>query len=138
MPILGGREFGVVGGVHLLEVLVDVGQRFFAEVAAFGDGPFVVLLQEDCADEADHRGIVGQDPDHVRSALDLVVDSLQRVRRGDLAPVRFGERCVSDDVGFCCGEDLSGPSEPFGEHRDHGMKLGAGGVCVGLCVDRAH
>ena len=61
-----------------------MGHRFFAEVAAFGNGPFVVLLQEDCTDEADYRGMPGKDPEHVRSALDLLVDPLQRVPRGDL------------------------------------------------------
>jgi hypothetical protein len=41
---LGGWEFGVFGG-GLVEVLVDVGHGFLAEVAAFVDGPFVVLLK---------------------------------------------------------------------------------------------
>ena len=71
-------------------MLVDEGHGFFAEVAAFGDGPLVVLFEEDGSDEADHGGVVGEDPDHVRASLYLLVDPLERVRGRDLAPVRRG------------------------------------------------
>jgi hypothetical protein len=35
-----------------------------AEVAA-GDGPFIVLLGQDRADQADDRGAVGEDPNDI-------------------------------------------------------------------------
>ena len=97
--MLGGGQFGCVWGGDLLEGLVDEGHGFFGEVAAFGDGPLVVLVQQDGADEADHGGVVGEDADDVGAALDLFVDPLERVRRGDLAPVRPRERGVSEHVG---------------------------------------
>jgi hypothetical protein len=52
------------------------------------DGPVVVLFEQDGANEADRRGVVGEDSGDVRAALDLLVDPLERVCRGDLAPVR--------------------------------------------------
>ena len=52
--------------------------------------------------------------------------------------MRSRERRVRGDVTFGCGEDLCGFREPFLEHCDHRMQLGAGGVCVGLGVNGAH
>ncbi len=40
--------------------LVEFGHGRVGEVAA-GDGPLVVLVGEDCADEADGGGVVGED-----------------------------------------------------------------------------
>jgi len=81
----GGGELGVLGWVVRLQGLVDEGHGFFGEVAAFGDGPFVVLLQQDGAGEADDGGVVGEDADYVGAALQLIVDPLEWVRRGDLS-----------------------------------------------------
>ena len=67
----------MVGWGRLLR-LVDEGHRFFGEVAAVGDGPVVVLLEEDGADEADHGGVVGKDAHDVGATLDLLVDPLER------------------------------------------------------------
>ena len=41
--------------------------------------PLVVLLQQHGADQADDRGLVGEDADDVGPALDLLVQALQRV-----------------------------------------------------------
>ena len=40
----------------------------------------VILLGEERADEPDHGGVVGEDPDDVGAAADLLIDPLQRVR----------------------------------------------------------
>ena len=42
--------------------MVDESHGFLAQVAAFSDGPLVVLLQQDGTDEADNRGVVWEDP----------------------------------------------------------------------------
>jgi len=41
-------------------------------------GPFVGLLGQDRTDEADDRGSVGEDPDDVGAAADLLVEPLNR------------------------------------------------------------
>jgi len=106
------------------------------DIAAFGNSPFVVLLQQDGSDETDHRRVVGEDPDHVRAAHDLFVDPLERVRGRDLAPMRPRERCVRGHVTFGASEDLGSFGEPVFEHVHDCVELGAGGLRVGLCVDR--
>ena len=89
--MLGGRQLWVFGGGHFLVVVVDEGHGLFGEVAAFGDGPLVVLFEQHGTDESDDRGVVGEDPDHVAAPLDLLVDPLERVGGGDLAPMRPGD-----------------------------------------------
>jgi hypothetical protein len=51
------------------------GQDVLAEVAA-PLGPFVVLLGEDGAEEADQGIAAGEDPDDVGAAADLAVEAL--------------------------------------------------------------
>ena len=43
---------------------------------ASGDGPFVVLLEQDGADETDDGGLVGKDVDDIGTPLDLLVETL--------------------------------------------------------------
>jgi hypothetical protein len=43
------------------------------------DGPFVGLFQEQCADEADDGLVVGEDADDFCAALDLAIESFDRV-----------------------------------------------------------
>jgi hypothetical protein len=54
-------------------VVVELGHGVFGEVAALGDGPFVVGLDDDCGDEAGDRGVVGEDADDLGAPLDLGV-----------------------------------------------------------------
>ena len=63
---------------------VEFGHRALGEVAP-GDGPLVVLVGEHGTDEADHGGVVGEDPDDVRASLDLLVEPLERVVGPDLS-----------------------------------------------------
>src|ERR1035441_6866180 len=54
------------------------GHRLDRQVAAL-DQPFVVLLAQQRAGEANHRLVVGEDSDDVGATADLLVDALQRV-----------------------------------------------------------
>jgi hypothetical protein len=54
---------------------LGTGQDLEPEVAA-ALGPFVVLLGQDRADEADDAGPVGEDADDVGASADLPVESL--------------------------------------------------------------
>jgi hypothetical protein len=81
----------------------DLGQAAFgedvqADVAAHL-GPFVVLLGEHGADQADEGGPVGKDADDVGAAADLAVQSFLGVVGPDLAPDGFGEAGECQDVG---------------------------------------
>jgi hypothetical protein len=71
---------------HLLSVLFalvlvdeDERERLGRQVAA-ADEPLVVLLDQQCAGEPEHGGVVGEDADDVGAPADLAVDPLERVR----------------------------------------------------------
>ena len=78
---------------HHLDLLVRVvhrvefGHGCFGEVAAVAGFPLVVLLDQDCPSEPEEGCWVGEHADDVGAAFDFLVDSFQRVRRPDLAPV---------------------------------------------------
>ena len=74
LPVtLGGGELGCLSRRHLLEWLVDLSHGSFRQVAPVVGLPFVVGFGEDSTDETDHRGIVGEDTDHIRAAFDLLI-----------------------------------------------------------------
>ena len=73
----------------------DQGHRLDGEVAAL-DEPLVVLFGQQRAGEADHGGVVGEDPDDVGAAADLLVDALERVGGAQLGPV-LGRAAVERD-----------------------------------------
>ena len=75
-----GLEFGLVG--LSIARLGEFGHWGFGEVAA-GEGPFVVLVGERGADEADHGSIAGEDP----ATLERRFTSLLRRSRGLLLQI---------------------------------------------------
>src|SRR5918994_7456920 len=74
-----------------------LGEDVEADVAA-GLGPFVVLLGEDRADEADQGVAVGEDADDVGAAADLPVEPLVGIVGPDLPPDRLREGGEGEDV----------------------------------------
>ncbi len=120
----GGAGVGAVAG--------DEGQSGFSEqfhthVAALF-GPFVGLLGQDRADQADDRRAVGEDPDDVGAAADLLVQSLLGVIAPDLAPdlVReAGEReqVVAGGVERTCSSWASRSHPPPSAVAGHKMTL---------------
>ena len=68
-------------------IIAQRGDGFQAHVPCALDGPFVVLLQQQGTDQADHRLFVGEDPDHVAAALDLAIEAFERKRSS--AALRF-------------------------------------------------
>ncbi len=54
--------------------MADLGQGFQCHVSA-ADGPLVVLLEQDGADQADDGGLVGKDADNVGAAFDFLVEA---------------------------------------------------------------
>src|ERR1700722_8651049 len=74
------------------------GQDVQAEVAA-AFGPFIVLLGQDGADEADQGIAAGEDPYDVGPAADFPVQAFLRVVAPDLPPQLLGEGGESQHVG---------------------------------------
>src|SRR6266516_4737535 len=66
------------------------GEDFQSHVAA-GFGPFVVLLGQDGADEADDGAAAGEDVDDVGAAADFLVEAFLGVVGPDLAPDLAGK-----------------------------------------------
>src|SRR5919112_3822610 len=71
---------------HLPPPSIHLRQGSGAEIA-FRDLPLVVLLTQDRAHKPHHRSLGREDTNHVRSSLDLLIDSLQGVVGPDLLPV---------------------------------------------------
>jgi hypothetical protein len=67
------------GGV----VTTRTGEHVETEIAAPLD-PLIVLHGEDGSDEADQRGAVGEDPDHIGSPADFLIEALLRIVAPDL------------------------------------------------------
>jgi len=75
---LAGRQGGRWTLGHLLRS--EFRQGLGAEGAS-SDLPFVVLLGQDRADEAGDGRVVREDPDHIGSPLDLLIEPFERVVR---------------------------------------------------------
>jgi len=63
-------------------------------------GPFVVLLEQDCADEPDDGVLIGEDADDLGALLDLAIDAFERVGRVQLGAVCGREGHAGEDVGL--------------------------------------
>ena len=69
------------------EIIAEWCDSFQRHVASALDGPVIILLQQHRADESDDGRFVGEDPDDVAAAFDLVVQPLDGVGGVYLGPV---------------------------------------------------
>ncbi|MBB3660999.1 hypothetical protein FHX15_006271 [Rhizobium sp. BK650] len=60
-------------------IMAHCGDGLKGHVSGTLDGPFVILFEEQRADEPDDGVLVWEDADNLGSALDLAVQSLDRV-----------------------------------------------------------
>src|SRR5271165_32094 len=112
------------GGQSDDRIIAQGGHGFQGHVAGALDGPFVVLFEQDGADQPDDGVVVGEDADDVGPALDLAVESFETVVGVDLRPVLGGKAHVGEDVilGFVheggelgeLGSELIGDPAPLG------------------------
>lgn len=72
--------------------------RLRAEGAAFGNRPFIILFEQDGADEPNRGADVGKDPHDVRAPLDLLMQPLERIRAVQLLPMLRRKVLVGQDV----------------------------------------
>lgn len=63
-------------------------------------GTFIVLFQQDGADESCDGLFIGEDADHLGAMLDLAVQALDGVRAVQRGSVFLGEGHVGQNVGF--------------------------------------
>jgi hypothetical protein len=93
------------------------GDEYFQSHIAAGLGPFVVLLGQDRADEADDGAAAGEDADHIGSPADFLVEPFLRVAGPDLAPDLTGEGSEVISANLCdlavleMGEDKGGAGD---------------------------
>jgi len=73
---------------------------FQGHVAGAQDRPFVVLLEQDRADQANDGILIGEDADDFRSPLDLAVEALDRVGRVQLGAVLRRKAHIGEHVGL--------------------------------------
>ena len=74
-------------------MLAQWSDGFQGHVAGALHRPFIVLLEQDGADQAGDGVLVGEDADDVGAALDLAIEAFQWIGAVDLRPVvpRFRE-----------------------------------------------
>jgi hypothetical protein len=73
---------------------------FQAHVACTLHGPFIILFEQQCADESDDGSLVGEDADDVATPLDLAVEAFERIGAVDLGTMLSGEAHIGQDIGF--------------------------------------
>ena len=78
--------------------MADRRDGFQGHVARPLNRPFIVLFGEDGADEAGDGGFVGKDADDVGAALDLAVETLQRIGGVQLGAVLVDRRAILTPV----------------------------------------
>src|SRR5262245_66561332 len=59
--------------------IADWSDAFQSNVSGALDGPFIIVFEQDSADEAGDGVVVGKDTDDVSSAFDLTVEALDGV-----------------------------------------------------------
>ena len=74
---------------------MDAFHRLDAEVASLGDRPFIVLLDQNGADQANRGAGVREDPDDVRPSFDSPVESFQWIPAVELTSVFPGEQACA-------------------------------------------
>ena len=72
-------------------IIAERGDGFQGHVAGTLDGPFVILFEQQGADEADDGGLVGEDADDLAAPLDFPVQAFERVCAVDLGAMLGGK-----------------------------------------------
>ena len=117
-----GRQQEGSRSVHLVArmIIAEPGKqrhRAHGQVAPGGHLPLVMELERHCSREPGHCGFVGEDADDNGAPLHLLVHTLERVRRPDLAPVRDREGGVGEDARSRRGEHLGSDREARRQRR---------------------
>src|SRR5262249_60366737 len=79
-------------------IIADGSDAFQSDVSGALNGPLIVLLEQDRADEANDCILVGEDADDIGAPLDLAIEALERVGGMQLGAVLAWEAHVGKDV----------------------------------------
>lgn len=117
-PLDGGpapRRRRLVGGAQRqrtlrLGLLTQLGERLCTEVAP-AHVPFVVLPDQDGADQAMDRPLVGEDARQVGASLGLAVEPCQRIVRPGLPSVLARDAQVCQRIGLRPVQQCHHPGE---------------------------
>lgn len=112
-------------------IIADGAESFQAHVAPL-HRPFVVLLEQDGTDQANDRGLVGEDPDHIGAALDLPVQPFQWIGAVDLGTMLLGECCLCKHIGLGVIHQRGQLRHPRAQLVGDTAPLLAGGVSIVL------
>ena len=82
------------------EIMAQRCDGFQAHVASALDGPFIVLFEQQCADQADNGGLIGEDTDDLAAALDLAVEPFEWVGAVYLGAMLGREAHVGQHISF--------------------------------------
>ena len=109
-PRLPGRSAGECrkadGGI-----IADWRYGFQRHVASALRRPFVILFQQDGADEPDDGVLVGEDADHLGPPFDLAVEAFNRVGGVQLGAMGRREAHVGENVSLRFVEEAGEPGQ---------------------------
>lgn len=88
-----------------LRIIAHLRHGLKCEVAGALDGPFVILFEQQCADETDDGFVVRKDADDLSASLDFAVETLDWICRMQLCPVLFREGHVGEHILFSVVHD---------------------------------
>ena len=116
-------------------IIAGLGDGLKGHVAGSLDGPFVVLLKQQGADETCYCGLVGKDADDLGAAFDFAIVSLDRIGRVQLGAVLSREGHVGQHVGFGLVDERPGglSSDPWkgrGQQTAEGWLAAAASFCA--------
>ncbi len=111
---------------------------FPSDIWLIGRGPFLVDLDEDGGDEAFEGGLVGEDPDLLGAALDLLLDgSLHGVRGPQALLVALGQGEDGEALGDCRFEPIGALGGGLAIALHRARQLGLCGLDVAGIPDAA-
>ena len=110
------------------EIIAHVSDSFQGHVSAALNRPFIVLFEQQRADETGYGLLVGKDADDIGASLDLAVEAFDRVCTVELGAMLLGEAHIGQDVRFGLVHDGGELGHLGADLIGNGAPLGAGGV----------
>ena len=93
------------------EIMAQRCDGFQAHVAGSLDRPLIVLFKQQCADEADDGGFIGEDADNLAAALDLAIEPFEWVGAVYLGAMPCWGAHVNQHIGFGVVNQSSEPTD---------------------------
>ncbi|MBB2707525.1 UNVERIFIED_ORG: hypothetical protein GGI57_005657 [Rhizobium aethiopicum] len=72
-------------------IIAHLGHGLKRHIPGALNGPFIILFEQQCADETDDGFVVRKDADDLGASLDFAVETLNWIRRVQLSRCSFGK-----------------------------------------------